>query len=206
MGEKLAESICSANLLEASEDDFPAILSYDREVRNICGSDMRTDFVLSHKDGSRSVLEVKTVVDTDIETASKEDDSKKRVQFISTLRPYKRAAVFPWGNSRQVGPDGERVVSARAIRHVDELARISAGDLTEENGERLGASVLFICGRGDAQLFRPNHEACPSFARHLKRAREAGVKVMAHRIEWGVGDDEGRAFWGGRLPVHFPRD
>ena len=63
--------------------------------------------------------------------------------------------------------------------------------------------MLFVVGRGDAELFRPNVDGCASFARHLAAARDAGVRVLAHRVVWGQGEDLGKAFWGGELPVEL---
>jgi hypothetical protein len=94
-------------------------------------------------------------------------------------------------------------VSARAIKHVDELTTLARGERLDASGAKLGASVLFVVTRGDAEAFRPNQEACPSFARHLLAAREAGVHVMAHRVTWGEGVDEGKAFYSGEIPVRF---
>ena len=110
-----------------------------------------------------------------------------------------RSAIFPWGNSRQVGPEGERVVSARAIKHVRELTAVARGLKVDEGEEgALRAAVLFIVTRGDAQSFRPNEEACPSFARYLREAEEGGVTLAAHKIEWG---ESGDAFDAGPLEV-----
>ena len=100
-------------------------------------------------------------------------------------------------------PDGEKVVSARAIKHVDELAKIARGEIKDENNETLGAAVLFVVGRQDAEFFRPNVDGCASFARHLASGKDAGVRVLAHRVVWGEGDDIGKAFWGGELPVEM---
>ena len=245
LGEKIAESIVAANVLG---DALPKVESYQREVRNICGANMRTDFVLSHADGTRSVMEVKTVVDTDVSKSTararmtahedavrrEEEEHRRRQQeepqiekkespsgrtkrkkkFKSKLKgpilfpsalssPYVRAGIFPWGSCKQVGPDGEKVVSARAIKHVDELAKIARGEIKDENNETLGAAVLFVVGRQDAEFFRPNVDGCASFARHLASGKDAGVRVLAHRVVWGEGDDIGKAFWGGELPVEM---
>merc|ERR1711871_837768 len=216
------------------------VVSYQREVANICGANMRTDFVLTHADGKRSVMEVKTVVDTDISPsdastilaefrkASSADTEKKEkrpqkstakivkkkkkkkkkqakppILFTSARKPYIRAGIFPWGSCKQIGPDGEKVVSARAIKHVDELAKIARGEMLNEERNRLGAFVMFIVGRKDTEYFRPNHEGCPSFTRHLFDAKRSGVGIVAHRIIWGEGEDVGKAFWGGLLPVEI---
>ncbi|KAJ1393462.1 hypothetical protein B484DRAFT_408203, partial [Ochromonadaceae sp. CCMP2298] len=55
------------------------------------------------------------------------------------------------------------VVSARAIRHVMELTSIAKGEKTDAYA--LSAAVIFVVIRQDALLFRPNQEACPSFAK-----------------------------------------
>jgi hypothetical protein len=34
-------------------------------------------------------------------------------------------------------------------------------------------------------------------------ARDAGVGVFAHRVTWGEGSDEGKAFYSGYVPVKF---
>ena len=69
--------------------------------------------------------------------------------------------------------------------------------------DRLAAAILFLCGRKDVKLFRPNRDGCASFAKHLKQACTDGVTVMAHRVEWGEGKEEGKAFWGGELPCQI---
>lgn len=233
LGEKLSEAIVASNIA-FEKNSLIEVQSYQREVRNVCGTNMRTDFVLTHADGKRSVMEVKTVVDTDISASDaqkilkkfakrpglkskkksaprKNDDEKKTkkkskghpVLFTSSKEPYVRAGIFPWGSCKQIGPDGEKVVSARAIKHVDELAKIARGEMLDEERNRLGAFVMFIVGRKDTEYFRPNHEGCPSFTRHLFDAKRSGVGIVAHRIIWGEGEDVGKAFWGGLLPVEI---
>ena len=51
----------------------------------------------------------------------------------------------------------------RAIHHVRELTRIATGELLGENQIPYKATILFGITRSDAEYFRPNHEACPSF-------------------------------------------
>ncbi|KAJ1477949.1 hypothetical protein T484DRAFT_1669855 [Baffinella frigidus] len=225
LGERLAEEMIGGKHLDTYLS--APVLSYKREVKNIAGTGSRADFVLLHtssdnakaEDGAAhfSVLEVKTVVDTSPINAG--------------ATPQELRATFPWGRSKQKGPDGERVVSARAIKHVDELAALARGDRvawqedaeedgapptppgggrskgSEEDaslprtGARMGAVLLFVVTRGDAGAFSPNAEACPSFARHLARAKASGVDVQAHQVVWGEGEDVGRAFYGGPVPV-----
>ena len=97
----------------------------------------------------------------------------------------------------------KKVVSARAIKHVDELAKIARGDIRDEKKNRLTAFLMFIVGRKDAGYFRPNTDGCPSFAQHMRRAKDDGVNVVAQRIIWGEGKDVGKAFWGGEIPVEL---
>lgn len=199
LGERIAQSLLEKNLLT----ELPPIKKVSTQVTNVCGCDMRTDFVLTHEDGSRSVMEVKQVVDTDYNSKSP-PPRDKCVYYQRAPGPYVRSGIFPWGNSKQKGPDGENVVSARAIKHVRELTRIAKGQAKEANGETLKASVLFINNREDALQFRPNDEACPSFARYLKEAADAGVHVLARRVIWGTtGEDIGKAFDGGSCKVNF---
>jgi len=179
---------------------------------------MRTDFVLTPAAGQppaatpllppppprrKMVLEVKMVVDSDYPAAA--TPHRSQCVYVSRETPYRRAGIFPWANKpTQKGPDGEKVVSARAIKHVDELARLARGEATDEaHGGRLDAAVLFVLLRHDCAVFKPNREACPSFVRHLAAARDAGVRVVALRVRWGEGEDEGKAFADGTVPVVF---
>ena len=154
-----------------------------REVTGPRGQDMRADFVVSGS-GKDCVLEVKTVVDASCDTgvAAEEEES-------STV-----AGLFPWGSKNQKGPDGEKVVSARAIKHVDALAAIAKEGVAS-------AAVLFCVARGDCSSFRPHAARCPSFAAHLKDAKKAGVTLVARRIRWDVRDGVAHAFDDGAIPV-----
>ena len=179
-----------------------------REVTGPRGQDMRADFVVSGGSEKECVLEVKTVVDAsaDAGVAAEEESGPT-------------AALFPWGlvagvpsiiklasvarhsspdsprsSKNQKGPEGERVVSARAIKHVDALAAIA------EEGAA-SAAVLFVVARSDCSSFRPHAARCPSFAAHLKAAKKAGVTLVARRIRWDVRDGVARAFDDGAVPV-----
>ena len=173
LGERIAHELLLQGRL------CPNATSIQREVNRVAGLDMRADFVVTEQDGTQRVIEVKTVVDTDYSTHATLPNRTKCV-FTSSELPYTRTALFPWGQSKQVGPDGERVVSARAIKHVRELTRLVK---TEKEYK---ATVLFIVIRGDAQAFRPNYESCPSFCRYLKEAEQAGVQILAKRVRWDV--------------------
>jgi len=153
-----------------------------REVTGPRGQDMRADFVVSGS-GKDCVLEVKTVVDASADAGVGAEEESGPT-----------AALFPWGSKNQKGPDGEKVVSARAIKHVDALAAIAEEGVAS-------AAVLFVCARNDCSSFRPHAARCPSFAAHLKDAKKAGVTLVARRIRWDVRDGVAHAFDDGAIPV-----
>ena len=85
-------------------------------------------------EGAMTLVEVKHVIDTDYDpegerakaaaaaaaaspTKGKAKGGRAPPLFLGPAgaRPYARAAIFPWGRSAQTGPDGEPVVSSRAI-------------------------------------------------------------------------------------------
>ena len=216
IGEKVANALLTSGALA---DDLGPCASLRREVTGFAGTDMRVDFVIDHvaeaKAGkaldpgdSQSVVhtlvEVKTVVDADTDGIFEPTSGVEA--------PATTTAVFPWGRPAQKGPEGEKVVSARAIRHVRELTTVArrrrdaikAGADAGTNADaRVAAAVLFVAPRADVGAFAPNAEKCPSFARYLHEAAGAGVHLIARRVVWGEagGPDEGRAFDGGPLPV-----
>jgi len=197
LGEKIAEQLVGRNLLGPS---FPTVKSYRREVSKVGGTDMRADFLIEHEDASLRprILEVKTVVDTDYSTSSVPD--RVKCVFTSDEEPYRRTAIFPWGKRSQKGPDGESVVSARAIKHVRELTRM-VGDESKE----FDCTVLFVVIRHDAKAFRPNIDACPSFARYIREAKDSGVQILAKQIVWGEETENiGKCFEGKLLDIIWP--
>lgn len=209
LGERVADALLRRGSLD--EDLGSPVSKIEREVSGVAGTDMRTDFLVSHPDGSKTVLEIKTVVDTDYDPGvERKEGEGGKVRFYggsSSSSSYERAGIFPWGRSNQVGPDGEKVVSARAIKHVRELTAIASGEKKDASIEKLRAAVLFIVARRDAVSFRPNNEACPSFARYLKEAQKKGVKVLARRVRWEAGgqaDFAGGALDDGPIPIELP--
>ena len=124
----------------------------------------------------------------------------------STGESYERAGIFPWGKKGQSGPDGEKVVSARAIDHVRELTAVAkrAAAASASASEKTYAAVAFMVGRHDVVSVRPNGAACPSFARYVTEAEAAGVRVLAHMVRWGEGEDAGKAFDAGPVPLAAP--
>lgn len=154
-----------------------------REVTAPRAQDMRADFVVSGGAAKETVLEVKTVVDASIDEGVDAGEAGGPV-----------AALFPWGKKNQKGPAGEKVVSARAIKHVDALAAIQKEGVA-------AAAVLFVVARADADSFRPHAARCPTFAAHLKEAKAADVNILARRLRWDVRGGVALAFDDGAIPV-----
>jgi len=195
IGEQATAALLRAGALDVSLGT--SVVDVRAEVAKPAGCDMRCDFVVTGLDGSRTVIEVKTVVDSDFDPTITRPRSE--CMFVGPA-PYKRAAIFPWGKARQKGPDGDKVVSARAIKHVQELASLARGERLDADTGRLNAAIVFVVVREDALSFRPNSEACPSFARHLREASASGVCVVARRISW---NDCGDAFDDGEIAVNL---
>ncbi len=78
--------------------------------------------------------------------------------------------VYP--DRRAYFPDS---VSARAAKHLDELVR------EVEAGRR--ATVLFVLQRTDGRTLRPSRLHDPTFADAADRARTAGVRFLAARVD-----------------------
>lgn len=202
LGERAAHALLSNGVLTTALGGG-AVEKVEREVTGVAGTDMRCDFLVTHADATKTVLEVKTVVDSDYNPAFAPE--RAGCVFLGHRTPYQRAAIFPWGKSNQKGPEGEKVVSARAIKHVRELTEIAKGARRDADGTPLRSAILFVVVRSDVHDFRPNEEACPSFARYLRDARTAGVSVIARRVCWQETQDGDKtvcaAVDGGRLEV-----
>jgi DNA-binding sugar fermentation-stimulating protein len=202
LGEAIAKHMIveQPQLLEEALPDGVKIDSFQSQVTfELANKEkMRADFMLQQSNGRKRIVEVKTVVDTDY-SSNFPLPNRSRCIFTSNAPDYTRTAIFPWGQSNQKGPNGEKVVSARAIKHVTELtAMVDAGDYD--------ATVLFIVIRGDAQKFRPNHQACPSFAKYLKQAESKGVQILAKRVRWGEERDNelGNCYNDDWLDIEWP--
>eukprot|EP00747_Dinoflagellata_sp_TGD_P024479 gnl/TRDRNA2_/TRDRNA2_130580_c1_seq1.p1 gnl/TRDRNA2_/TRDRNA2_130580_c1~~gnl/TRDRNA2_/TRDRNA2_130580_c1_seq1.p1 ORF type:complete len:507 (-),score=56.74 gnl/TRDRNA2_/TRDRNA2_130580_c1_seq1:67-1587(-) len=199
-GEKIADELLRRGCFETELGGHIRHLA--REVTGVAGTDMRCDFLATLTDGRRWVIEIKTVVDTDYHP--KTVPQRKGCVFVGP-EPYERAGIFPWGRAAQTGPDGEKVVSARAIKHVDELSALAAGQRMDEEG-RLHAALIFVVVRNDVLSFRPNVDACASFARHLHSAHTAGVHLSARRIRWECNGTAAVAIDEGPLALNIQHD
>jgi DNA-binding sugar fermentation-stimulating protein len=60
--------------------------------------------------------------------------------------------------------------------------------------------------RNDAESFRPNFEACPSFCKYLKQAKDAGVEILAKRVSWNLTDNVAQCLEDKQLEVEWPQE
>ena len=166
----------------------------------------RPDFVLPND----IVLEVKNCVcadydpdgDSHLKAMRKMQDRKSKsnpgcVVLADKLKPfpagsefeYRRSGIFPWGRIGQEF-EGKKVVSARAIHHLRELANLVT-EHEKSKSKQYFPAILFVINRGDCLSFRPCNEACPVFVEELQKAERAGVQVCALGVKWQVEDKEG---------------
>ena len=218
IGEKLVEALLRRGAFD-TRLHMPVVeletqVSKMRKVTTSESGGYRPDFRATHADGSATLIETKQVVDTDYNLSTAHAAANEQpghpVYPRNTTTPsmggdYERAGIFPWGKRNQKGPDDELVVSARAIEHVRELAEIAGGEGRKRSSSGdIHAAVVLMAGRYDVSSIRPNGKACPSFAIHLSRAESAGVKILGHKVRWGEGKDQGKAFDGGDVPILAP--
>ena len=174
----------------------------------------------SKRTTTRFVVECKQVVDIDTDYNIATAPDRKECVYLGNswidtdigkaggCTDYNRVGIFPWGKCKQKHENEkgqiEKVVSARAIKHVKELTKLASGEILEADNEKLESGIIFVVGRHDVTGVRPNAAACPVFTRYLKIVKEAGVRVSAHAVRWGEGVDLGVAYYGGEIPVIFP--
>lgn len=190
---KIGEDIASAYLSEGSiygPVHTSKIVKCEREVSKVAGTNMRTDFLITHEDGSYSIVEVKTVVDSDSDA-----------NLITNKTGGTDAAIFPWGKKNQKY-ENTKVVSARAIKHICELTEIANGSKKDERYPEIRACVLFVVVRSDCKYFRPYTEACEKFSEKLTIAYENGVKLIAQSVDWRKDSENNmKCFDNGLIPI-----
>lgn len=195
----------------ATEETPLSIASEVTMAETAEGETVRADFVVDNV-----VVEVKSCVCADYQKASAPQVTKKDryVTVISEDEPedYKRAGLFPIGKRGQ-DFEGQKVVSARCLKHLRHLAKVAGGQVEHKLDKKLteqdeherktfkAAVLLLVVNRGDCLTFRPCSEACPVFAHEFKAAQEAGVKVVAAGVRWEGG---GSCFFRGLLPINTP--
>jgi len=149
---------------------------------------VRADFVVDD-----AVVEVKSCVCADYQKDSAPRSTKKdRYVIVSSdaeTGKYVRTGLFPIGRQGQAY-EGEKVVSARCIKHLRHLAHLASSGKD--------ACLLLVVNRGDCRQFRPCYEACPMFSREFDKALAAGVRIVAAGVTW---DSHGDSYFTKLLPI-----
>lgn len=151
--------------------ELAAYREFTREVRY--GDSSRIDFLLSgdSTDGS-----------TDDSTG--DSTGKSGLCYVEV-----KSVTLDGGGDTAAFPDS---VTVRGTKHLRELCDMLAA------GHR--AVLLFVCYRTGAQAVRPADEIDPRYGYNLRRARAAGLEILAYRT-----DISPRALaFGGPIPVRLP--
>ena len=100
-----------------------------------------------------------------------------------------KSVTLDGGGDTVAFPDS---VTVRGTKHLRELSDVLAA------GHR--AVLLFVCNRTGAQAVRPADEIDPRYGYNLRRARAAGLEILAYRT-----DISPRALaFGESIPVRLP--
>lgn len=168
--------------------------------KQVTYGDSRVDFELTKMEeeeasSAKALIEVKNIVCSDY--FSGHAPEKMNPNHCVIISPeevetqYKRTAIFPWGRLGQEF-EGRKVVSARAIKHMRNLADMGKKDST------IQPVIMFVVNRSDCESVRACHEQCPVFAEELTKAKKNGVKIVAFRVKWSR---DGKAYFDGVVPV-----
>ncbi len=110
---------------------------------------------------------------------------ESRIDILLTSNQGKSPADMTYveiKNATMLGDDGMAIfpdsVSTRAQKHLRELTELA------RTGH--GAAMLFVVNRTDVKAFRAASEIDPEYAKLLKTASEAGVKILAYQCELGL--------------------
>ena len=207
LGEELAKQVILQGLLP--ELPHPSLKVKEQEDQKMpfletqCTfGDSRVDFVITEKEETKLLIEVKNVVCADyskVNAPTKRNANHCVIISSDEEETYQRSALFPWGRVQQIweSEDGTKtkVVSTRAIKHIRNLVEIS-------KEKKYNSTVLFVINRADCHQIRPCHEACHIFAKELQIAHQNGVGIMAFRVSW---TDDGKCYYDGIIPIDFSK-
>eukprot|EP00730_Choanoeca_flexa_P014842 TRINITY_DN6635_c0_g1_i3.p1 TRINITY_DN6635_c0_g1~~TRINITY_DN6635_c0_g1_i3.p1 ORF type:complete len:417 (+),score=82.46 TRINITY_DN6635_c0_g1_i3:141-1253(+) len=187
----LANRIIKKAITSHTIEELHHLKHYEVKAEAKITDSFRVDFAYRDAETQelKALVEVKSVCLADYHPETK--PARKEAVFINNEQPYKRHALFPYGKTGQKFGD-EKVVSARAIKHVQHLI--------EHKGDA-EAYLVFLVTRGDCKAMRACQESCPVFARELRKSIDAGLKVLAYSVSF---NEDGTVDWCGRLPFVPP--
>ena len=164
--------------------NLPPVESVQKEVTM---GNSRFDFVVTHSDGSLTVVETKNVPVADNFDGTKKERAALLAACEETPNPYGKVAIFPDGYRKKVADP----VSPRALKHVQEL-----GVIAQEGGKR--ACLLFISQRTDVASFVVASTDV-QYRAAVQKAANNGVVLKAFSVRWDGAS--GRAFLHKELPI-----
>ena len=178
---KLAEKITYQAIIKNCISNLKNVKSIESEKKFL---NSRFDFYGIDETGSEFILEVKTVPlvnkFSSIYAKHKEIYEKEKDNYTEDTN----IAYFPDGYRKKK----DEVVSPRALKHVEELSKISAEG-------KIKTYLCFVIQRDDAELFQISlHD--PIYRSAVKDAIANGVKIITLKIRWNregkaefIGDD-----------------
>lgn len=175
MGNIIFEKILQNNLI----DKFKNYKSYKREKKI---NDSRIDFYIIKEDGSEEYVEIKSVVLCDFE---KDNYPNNVTPEISSLKNYKKAAIFPDGYRKSKNVP----ISERAIKHVEVLSKLKK----EKN---IDTSLYFIVQRNDCEYFKPSNK--DKFYYETLKNNKDFVDINALSVNW---NEDGTCTFNKHIPV-----
>ena len=164
IAETLVERMLDLNCL--------AFLKNHREMkREFSILNSRFDFTGKDCNGRPYVMEVKNVPLADYVDVAKKD--RKKYKHIEETKQYnEKIAYFPDGYRKS----GNKVVSERALKHVEELSEIVSTTPYR-------AILCFVIQRTDVACFQPSN-IDPTYKAAVRKSYEQGVEIYAVQVKW----------------------
>lgn len=170
---RMVRSIIEAGLTEEWRTLGGGVASIQSEV---VAGDSRVDLYVTHKDGSRTWVEVKNVPLSHYRNDVKGCADYRAAAALAPpqgLTTREKIALFPDGYRKKK----EDAVSPRATKHLDNLAALVRG------GDR--AYCVFLCQRTDALRFEPA-ALDTIYTSAFKAAVAGGVEVRCYIAAWSA--------------------
>ena len=166
---------------------FPNLPPVESVQKEVTMGNSRFDFVVTHSDGSLTVVETKNVPVADNFEGTKKERAALLAACEEAPNAYAKVAIFPDGYRKKVADP----VSPRALKHVQELEVIA-----QEGGKR--ACLLFISQRTDVASFVVASTDV-QYRAAVQKAANNGVVLKAFSVRWDGAS--GRAFLHKELPI-----
>lgn len=166
---------------------FPNLPPVESVQKEVTMGNSRFDFVVTHSDGSVTVVETKNVPVADNFDGTKKERAALLAACEEVPNAYGKVAIFPDGYRKKVADP----VSPRALKHVQELEVIA-----KEGGKR--ACLLFISQRTDVASFVVSSTDV-QYRAAVQKAANNGVFLKAFSVRWDGAT--GRAYLHTELPI-----